>query len=88
MDRGAWWAIVHGVTKSQTRLSDSPLLSLYFIDYPNLPSCVPRRLAKQQEICHLSLSWAWISAVLLQIICSKLNFTLSYVRSAFFKTVT
>ena len=22
MDREAWWAIVHGVTKSQTRLSD------------------------------------------------------------------
>ena len=22
MERGAWWAIVHGVTKSQTRLSD------------------------------------------------------------------
>ena len=22
MDKGAWWAIVHGVTKSQTRLSD------------------------------------------------------------------
>ena len=22
MDRGAWWAIVYGVTKSQTRLSD------------------------------------------------------------------
>ena len=22
MDRGAWWAIVHGVPKSQTRLSD------------------------------------------------------------------
>ena len=22
MDRGAWWAIVNGVTKSQTRLSD------------------------------------------------------------------
>ena len=22
MDRGAWWAIVHRVTKSQTRLSD------------------------------------------------------------------
>ena len=21
-DRGAWWAIVHGVAKSQTRLSD------------------------------------------------------------------
>ena len=22
MDRGAWWAMVHGVEKSQTRLSD------------------------------------------------------------------
>ena len=22
MDKGAWWATVHGVTKSQTRLSD------------------------------------------------------------------
>ena len=22
MDRGAWWAAVHGVTKSQTRLSN------------------------------------------------------------------
>jgi len=22
MDGGAWWAIVHGVTRSQTRLSD------------------------------------------------------------------
>ena len=22
-DRGAWWATVHGVTKSQTQLSDS-----------------------------------------------------------------
>ena len=27
MDRGAWWAIVHGVAKSQTGLSDS--LSLF-----------------------------------------------------------
>ena len=25
MDRGAWWATVHGVTKSQTRLSDFTL---------------------------------------------------------------
>ena len=22
MDRGAWWAIIHGITKSQSRLSD------------------------------------------------------------------
>ena len=26
MDRGAWQSIVHGVTKSQTQLSTSPLL--------------------------------------------------------------
>ena len=25
MDRGAWWATVHGVSKSQTRLSRSPM---------------------------------------------------------------
>ena len=25
MDRGAWWAAVHGVSKSRTRLSDFPL---------------------------------------------------------------
>ena len=24
MNRGAWWAAVHGVTKSRTRLSDFP----------------------------------------------------------------
>ena len=27
MDRGAWWSTVHGVTKSQTRLSDSHFTS-------------------------------------------------------------
>ena len=29
MDGGAWWAAVHGVTKSQTRLSDFPF-TLHF----------------------------------------------------------
>ena len=27
MDRGAWWATVHGVTKSQTLLSDQAQLN-------------------------------------------------------------
>ena len=27
MDRGAWWAAVHGVAKSRTRLSDFPFTS-------------------------------------------------------------
>ena len=26
MDRGAWWAAVHGVARSQTRLSDFTLI--------------------------------------------------------------
>ena len=29
MDRGAWWATVHGVTKSQTRLSGRPGFDLW-----------------------------------------------------------
>ena len=29
MDRGAWWVAVHGVSKSQTRLSDFTL-TFYF----------------------------------------------------------
>ena len=28
MDRGAWWATVHGVTKSQTRLSTAHIWDL------------------------------------------------------------
>ena len=30
MDRGAWWATVHGVAKSWTRLSDFTFLFIYF----------------------------------------------------------
>ena len=32
MDRGAWWATVHGVAKSQTRLSDFTFTFTMFID--------------------------------------------------------
>ena len=30
MDRGNWWASVHGVTKSQTRLSIKKIVDLQF----------------------------------------------------------
>ena len=31
MDRGAWWAAVHGVTKSRTRLSDFTFTFLFHV---------------------------------------------------------
>ena len=31
MDRGAWWATVHGVAKSWTQLSTQPTFSNYFL---------------------------------------------------------
>ena len=42
MDRGAWWAPVHGVAMSQTRLSDqhNTLLVTYYI-YSSLYMSVP-----------------------------------------------
>ena len=30
MDRGAWWAAVHGVAKSRTRLSDFPFTFMHW----------------------------------------------------------
>ena len=34
MDRGTWWAIVHGVTKSQTRLSDEKIPTSVRVCFP------------------------------------------------------
>ena len=36
MDRGVWWAIVHGVTKNQTRLSTSLFHTLFSRNQTNL----------------------------------------------------
>ena len=43
MDAGAWWAAVHGVTKSQTRLRDFTSLCLTFYEknYLFKFKCVP-----------------------------------------------
>ena len=54
MDRGAWWAIVHGVAKSQTQLSthtpkkqlDDPLLGA---NCPQGPNCF-QRCTDQEEV--------------------------------------
>ena len=42
MDAGAWWAIVHGVAKSWTRLSNSILVCVLFklwVDFRILKRC-------------------------------------------------
>ena len=43
MDRGCWWATVHGVAKSQTQLRDSVGM------YRKLRSCTPRGSAKKKK---------------------------------------
>ena len=42
MDRGAWWATVHGVAKSRTRLSDLTFTFTFFLKgYYKILSRVP-----------------------------------------------
>ena len=53
MDRGAWWATVHGVAKSRTRLSAFTLLSSERV-FPFLPqteSCMP--MGKAFHFCQI-----------------------------------
>ena len=40
MDRGAWWATVHGVTKSRTRLSDFTSLHFTSLCVPIVPGAM------------------------------------------------
>ena len=53
MDRGAWWATVHGVAKSQTRLSDFSSLPLDVLrqGVVKLLSCV-RLFATPWTVAH------------------------------------
>ena len=42
MDRGAWWAAVHGVTKSRTRLSDFHFILTVSLSWDCLLSSAPK----------------------------------------------
>ena len=42
MDRGTWWATAHGVTKSQTRLSDFISLSIITLNVDGLNAPVKK----------------------------------------------
>ena len=51
MDGGAWWAAVHGVTRSRTRLSD---VTFTFTGlFRNLPVCVEKAMAPHSS----TLAW-------------------------------
>ena len=54
MDGGAWLAIVHGVAKSRTRLSDD---TFDWIAWTSLVAQTVKRLPTMQEIWVQSLGW-------------------------------
>ena len=68
MDRGAWWASVHGVSKSQTRLSDSWSLftfgQLSCFDTPISPYSPPpsQFVSGPSPGCACTLQSRWISS--------------------------
>ena len=42
MDGGAWWATVHQVAKSRTRLSNFTSLKLYSVEFPEEGGCIQK----------------------------------------------
>ena len=54
MDGGAWWAIVHGVTKSQTRLSNYtlPVVDTQICSFNTTKGCV-RVQEGREELLHV-----------------------------------
>ena len=60
MDGGAWWAIVHGVTKSQTRLSDYtlPVVDTQICSFNTTKGCV-RVQEGQEELLHVQGQERW-----------------------------
>ena len=57
MDRGAWWATVHGVAKSRTQLSDFHFTSLHRVLWGSPVAQMVKNLPAMQETPVGSLSW-------------------------------
>ena len=64
MDRGAWWAAIHGVTKSQIQLSHWKTSTYY----------VPIRKPKDIEICKHLYTHTHTHTHICNVICYKNNF--------------
>ena len=93
MDLGAWWATVHGVEKSQTRLSDfSSLHSLWsghagvcWIPYMPCSSCLKtaaaaKSLQSYQMLCDPLDGFQWKCSCLLVLVLYSTYYTLSFLR--------
>ena len=50
MDRGAWQATVHGVTKSWTQLSDFAFFLFFFIPSATIPSKLSDRIIQEKNL--------------------------------------
>ena len=59
MDRGAWWAAVHGVAKSQARLSDCTL-TFHF-------HALEKEMATHSSILAWEIPWTEEPGVLLEV---------------------
>ena len=62
MDGAAWWATVHGVTKSWTRLSDFTTLQ-YCVDFCHTLTCIRRRQWHPTPVLLPGKSHGWRSLV-------------------------
>ena len=67
MDRGAWWATVHGVAKSQTRLSDWALRMMTRLTFLPYTAIKHRKTEHDitpntREIKQVSPTSAWLSS--------------------------
>ena len=73
MDRGVWWATVHGVTKSRTRLSDftSSLHFFHFLVFRLIYTIEYYSVLKGNEIMLFTATWVGLEIIMLSELSEK-----------------
>ena len=73
MDRGVWWATVHGVTNSRTRLSDftSSLHFFHFLDFWLIYTIEYYSVLKGNEIMLFTATWVGLEIIMLSELSEK-----------------